>query len=350
MSTPNHSGADRSSARARPPIGVSGAIALGVFGVMLLLALVLDDFAIRVILLVAAIAGLQGLWRGLAETVGVLAGLVVSVVLAAPLGRVIEPLFGAMGVGGVLGRLCAFGLVTAIFVGVGALVGRRVVRAAARRVRALDAWDRVLGAGAGSVYGVLLATLLLLVPLALEPIAIAQRGAVHGIDEQGESGDRGDAVGEPNAAAELVLSSAERIKSSALGGTLQSINPVGDIELLNVAADFAAISRDREALDDLLETPVFREIASNQAIIDAMERFKTDPELRELIERREGVNVRSLFALATSPIVTDLIDRSNVVGELRPRVGELVAAIREVRAKLKEREPAASAPASLPAR
>jgi uncharacterized membrane protein required for colicin V production len=304
-------------------------IAASLLGLMLVAALLVDDLPLRVILLFAALAGLQGLWRGISETAGVVVGFALSAMLALPLGRLLEPLYRAVGVGGLAGRLLAFATVTFVLIAVCGWAGRKAGKSLIQRVPALASWDRVIGAGLGGVYGVLLGTFLLFIPLALEPVAIAQ-----GASSQTDARPAVDDSRPPNPTAALVVSTADKIRSSPLGATIAAISPVKDLTILNIAADFAAVSRDPVALDHLLATPVFRDLAKHPTITSALERFRADPELRGLIEREKGVSAASLAALVTSPTITELLDNSTIIDDLRPRTDEMVAAIRAARAKV----------------
>ena len=303
--------------------------AAGLLGLLLLFALVLDDLPARVILIFAALAGLQGLWRGLSETAGVVVGFALSALLALPLGRLIEPLYRSVGVGGLAGRLLAFATITFVLIAVCGWAGRKAGRSLIQRVPSLASWDRVIGAGLGGVYGVLLGTFLLFIPLALEPVAIAQ-----GARSQTDAGPAIDDGRPPNPTAALVVETADKIRSSPLGASIAAISPVKDLTILNIAADFAAVSRDRVALDHLLATPVFQDLAKHPTVTTALDRFRADPELRGLIEREKGVSAASLTALVTSPTITELLDNSTIIEDLRPRTDEMVAAIRAARAKV----------------
>jgi len=310
-----------------PPNALAVMLATGVLAVLLVMAHVIDDLPLRVILALAALAGLQGLWRGLSETAGVVVGLALAALLSLPLGRMLEPLYRSVGIGGLAGRLIAFATVACVVVAVCGFLGRKIGKRLIDRVPALAAWDRIVGGGLGAIYGVLLGTFLLCIPLALEPVAIAQ-GASAAPPASG-SVDR-----PPSAAANFVVKAAEQIRSSPLGAAVAAINPVKDLTILNIAADFAAISRDPVALDHLLATPVFQDLAKHPTVTDALERFRADPELRTLIEREKGISASSLTALVTSPTITELIDNSTILDDLRPRTDEMIAAIRAARAKV----------------
>lgn len=325
----------RSRVPTRPRVVTVGMVVLMAF---CLLTFVVGDLPMRVLGVCVLVAGWQGLTRGLAETLGVLVGLVLAAVVALPLAKVVEPLLFPLGLSGLLGRVCAYALVIGVSVGVCVLIGRGIGKRLFEHIPALAAWDKLVGGAVGAIYGVALAVFLLVVPLALQPVASAMRsGATTSNASEAEGGaggsDRARRTRE-NPAVALVLAAAERISASSMGPTLAALNPLRDLTLLNLAADFAVVAQDAKAMEYLLATPVFRELADDATMRGAADELKTDPELRTLVDRPDAITPRTLAALATSPVITHLIDRTPLLEVLRPRAEAMMQAIREARQRV----------------
>jgi hypothetical protein len=303
----------------------------------MLLALVFGGVVVKVVVCVVGLSVLQGLWSGGLRLIGVVTGLVLALPVAAVLGRTLEDGVGAMtATSGLVARFISMGVVAAVVVAACSLGSRAVARRLRERYPSVKRWDPLLGAGMGLAEGSLIALMLLWGPLVLEPIARAHLSD-DGRDPR-ESEWQAAGVPQrppPSPAARVVVAMAERVHASSLGGLAERTNPVEGSGLLSLAADFAEVSRDREAMAWLLERPVMEKIGSLPSVKDAVETLKADPELSRVFQGREGVDVADVRAVLESPTVLRLLDRTTVVRDVAPLTDELAGAIREAKGRIR---------------
>jgi hypothetical protein len=293
--------------------GVAAAVAIAA-----LLALLLGSLVTKVVAGVIALTVLQGLWRGASSLVGLVLGLILAVPVAPFIGRMLDgPVAALSGSSGLLSRFIATGIGAALTVGAVALGIGIVAKRVMRRQPGWKRWDPYAGALLGLAEGSLIALMLLWAPLVLEPIARAQLG-------EAESSHP------PNPVAEAVVGIAERVHGSALGTFAAQTNPVQGSDLLSLAADFAVVSRDRDAMVYLMQTPVMDKIETLPSVQEAVSTLKQDPELTALFER-EGISVEIVQRVLNSRTILELFDRTTIVRDMAPLTPELAAAIREAR-------------------
>jgi hypothetical protein len=296
-------------------IGAAAAVCAGI-------ALLFGGLAIKVVAVVIAFAIIQGLWRGAAELAGIVAGLILAVPLAPVIGRGFEgAVSAATSTDGLMARFLAMGLAAVLIVAVVGVIVRTITKRALRSSPALRRWNPYLGAGLGLIEGGLLALVLLWAPLALEPIARAQLEPAPGQRE-------------PSPLAGRVVGFAEQIHDSALGPLAVQTNPIAGTELMSLAADFAAVSRDPEAMAWLMETPVMQQIEALPSLRDAVETVRGDPELSALLDER-GASIETVKALLNSRQILELFDRTTIIRDMRPLAPRLAEAIREAKGRIR---------------
>ncbi|MBM4107752.1 MAG: hypothetical protein FJ255_02900 [Phycisphaerae bacterium] len=251
-----------------------------------------------------------------------LIGLGAGALLAATVGRAIEPIVAsAAGTGGVMNRAVAMligGGVVAVALGAGlsALGGRLLASRAA-----WGRWDRRAGAAAGAAYG---AALCLVVSWGLawaEPIAGARLDA--------------EALGGRPApwAARGIARAAGAMRRSPLAGFVDATNPMQGSDLLALAADFVAVSRDPAAMEWFMGSDAMRRAAELESVRAGLAAVRGDAALSFLFEDGE-VSVPDLVAVLNSETLLGVIDRTPVLGDLGPHAGAMAAALREARARV----------------
>jgi hypothetical protein len=298
--------------------------AAGIVAGIALSALIFGDLVTKVAVSVVALSVLQGLWRGGSELAGIVLGLILAVPLAPLLGRGMERGIGSLsGTDGLTARFLAMGigavLVVAVVGGSLRYLGKRLMRQRPSWKR----WDPLAGAALGLVEGGIVALILLWAPLALEPVARAQLGD---LDAEPTPG-----VAPPSPVAKAVVGLAERVHGSRLGSLAARTNPVEGSDLLSLAADFAAVSRDPEAMAFLTESPVMQKIEDLPSVQEAIQTFRNDPELAGMFDR--GVTVENVRAALNSRRVLEVFDRSTILRDVAPLAPELAEAIREAKAR-----------------
>ncbi len=268
---------------------------------------------------VIAMAVLQGLWRGATELVGLVIGLVLAGVLAAPAGKAMEGAVGSLaGTTGLTNRLLSMGLVALAIASVSGIVGRLAARRWLKLHPTYRRWDPYAGALCGLAEGCVLALMLMWGPLSLEPVARSRTG--------------GDDRDEPMIA-RAVVQYAQRVRASSLGAIAERTNPLAGSDLMAIAADFAAISRDRAAMECLMNSAVMKRIRTLESVRTAQSLLDADASLRGVFGA-QGVSVHGLRQVMDSPTVLRILDETKVVADLSPLMHDLLAAIREARAKV----------------
>lgn len=280
---------------------------------------------------VALVGGmaLVGVWRGGAEIAGAAVGVLAAVCAAPGMGRLFEgAVGGVVGTTGMLNRLVSMGVCgVVILIGVGAAVNYGVKRYVGGRpgLEAVNVWS---GLGLGTVKGVVLALAVHWVPMALEPLAMARVFA-----------EREDAYmtagGPPEPVAEGVLKMARASRGTWVGSVAEATNPVAGMDLLLLAADFAAISRDEAAMQHFLGSKVVRSLLELPSVREATAMLEADEELKGLVSA-EGVTVQGIMAMLRSETVLRIIDETRIVRDVSPQSGALVRAIAEARARVGE--------------
>lgn len=275
---------------------------------------------------IAVLVGvLKGLWRGGAEVLGIVAGLGLALPAAIPSARLLDGLtHAALGTTGLTNRLLTITVVATVITTIGGIAGKLVARRLLRASPALRRCNPYLGAVLGAVEGSLFALMILWAPLALEPIARIQMAEP-------------DAGGEPRAAsfpAVGLAQAADAIRESVLGPIVEATNPFGSSDLLAIAADFAAVSRDPDAMRFFMNTAVMQKIGSLPSVTRAREIIESDPDLSRVLGKG-GVSVDELKTVMDSPTVLRIFDETSVVADLQPLEPDLLDAIRRARARVR---------------
>lgn len=321
---PGAAGGTAPAARAACPAlrRLEALVGAGVVALALPLAL-FGSAPVKVVAVLVALCALQGLWRGAAEVAGVVVGMVLAMALAPSLGVLLEGLTGAVaGTTGLTNRAASvvavgLGLILAGWVA-GALLGRRALR----RWPRLRAWNHLGGGALGVAEGCLLALMLLWAPLAMEPIARMR------LADDAQAG-RG-----PDPASDRVVRYAQAVRDSGVGALAESTNPLPALDLLRLAADFAAVARDRAALDHFVASDPMRTLQALDSVKEAMRRMEAAPELRTILDD-DGVQAADVLALLASPTILAIMDETTILADIRPLAEPLAAAIVEARAQIR---------------
>lgn len=256
-----------------------------------------------------------GFVRGVARVAGLVVATFVAILIAPALGRGLEGLVASMtGTGGLRARLIAIMVAGLVVIVVVSVAVNFAMKAWVKRQPGVKRWDRWAGLGLGGLEGLLIALLVVWVPLTLEPVAKA-------IVESGGGDDT----------TRRILSAAEGVRGSALGGIATSTNPLAENDLMKLAGDFAVISRDQAKLERFMATDAMKRIQALPSINQAIDMIEKDPELRQLTEGGRGVSVQAIFKILDNPTVLKVLDQTTVVADLTPLAGDLQAAVKQTR-------------------
>ncbi|MBS0192185.1 MAG: CvpA family protein [Phycisphaerales bacterium] len=303
-----------------PPLSrLRAGLMVGV-GAVALACLVFGSLPVKVVAVVLAVCVIQGLWRGAAELVGLVIGMVLGVALCRPLGRLFEPLFaGIAGTRGLSSRLLSTGI-AAVFV---SIIAAGIIGFAAKRMMKkrpeLAGADKLAGGGLGLIEGCFLGLVLLWVPLAMEPVA---RGQLNTGDSSGKD--------KANPVAAAVVQFAEEVKSSSLGNVAERTNPIEGSRVFSLAADFAIVMRNPRAREHFVTSPAMKALRETPSLQSAIAKLEQDPELGALI-RAGDYGPDFLKSVFTSRGLVDVLDNTTIVRDLTPQVGAIESALQEAK-------------------
>lgn len=312
-------------------------IRAGIFAtgaVVLVGAVLLGGPVTKLFTAVVVLSTWQGLWRGAAEALSVLIGSVLALLLAPAIGRGLEGVVGGvLGTTGLLARVLSIGLVGITIIALVGIGGGRVIKKPIAARPGLKRWNFIAGAGLGLVEGFILALGLMWAVLALEPIAANQVAA----SQDPIAADEQSARFQPNPMAERLVKIAGEVHDSSLGGLAETTNPIEGSRLLSIMQDFAAISRDPEAVRAFVESDVMKEIAEFPSVQRAKELIDQDPQLGSLAGA-QGVSVSTIRQILESPTLLRILDETRVVQDVTPMAGRLEEAIRQARQRVRDRK------------
>lgn len=310
---------------------VAGAAAIALAG------LLLGSLPIKVAAVVLALTILQGLWRGCAEIIGFVVGMAVAALVAPSLGRGLEGVVASvLGTAGIVNRVMSVVLVALVITAVIGVAGSVLAKKYLKQRPGLRAYDKYAGAGLGLVEGCLVALLVLWVPVALRPVAEISMANDREMEEWAARGGEPAAPTAPSWAGEL-LEFADKTESSFVGGLVESTNPLPDSRLLSLASDFSAISRDEEAMGELLQSEPIQRMENLPSVQHAIETIKGDSELSGLVGEG-GVTPEAIMAFFSSDTMLKVLDETTIVEDSAPLVTDLERVIREVKARMDQRK------------
>lgn len=289
--------------------------------VVALACILLGSLPIKIVVLVLALCIIQGLWRGAAELIGIVAGMIVGMLLCRPIGRMLEPALASITrTSGLSARLLSVALaavaISALVAVVIGVISKRFLKKQPQLVGA----DKFAGGGIGLVEGCFLGLIVLWVPLAMEPVA---RGQIGQSDPEAE----GRAT---NPVAEAVVNFAEQVKESSLGGVAESTNPMEGAKIFALTGDFALVMRHRRAREHFVNSDAMRKIRETPSVREAIATLEQDPELGAMI-RAGNYGPEFVRGVLTSRSLVEALDGTTIVRDLTPIVGEIEKALQEAK-------------------
>ncbi|MBX3389444.1 MAG: CvpA family protein [Phycisphaeraceae bacterium] len=287
---------------------------------IVLVCIIFGSLPLKVVALVLGLCIIQGLWRGAAELIGIVAGMIFGVLLCRPIGRALEPALTSMtSTSGLSARLISVGLAALIISAIVAIAISLVAKRLLKKRPQLSGMDKFAGGGIGLLEGCFLGLIVLWVPLAMEPVARGQLGAGPG----GETPP-------PNPVAEAVVRFAEEVKDSSLGGVAESTNPMEGAKIFALTSDFALVMRHRKAREHFVASEAMRSLRETPSVQDAIARLEKDPELGAMI-RAGDYGPSFVRGVLTSRALLEVFDTTSVVKDLTPQVGQIEIALQEAK-------------------
>lgn len=307
---------DPTALRGWPSLLVAGAIVLG------LLAWGVGSAVVGAYVAAMGLGAAAGLRKGAASTAAWIAALGVGAVFAAPVGLAIEDQVSTLaGTGGLMNRvvaaLIAGGAIAATLGGVGGALARRLLAHHPRAHRR----DRLAGAAVGAAYGAALALVVSWVALSIEPLAQTRlaTGATAGRSA--------------SPAARALVRAAKAIRESPLAGFIAATNPLREADLLALAADFVAVSRDPAAMEWFMNTDAMRRVSALESVRSGMASVRGDPALAHVFD--DGpLSLSDVVDVLNNRTVLEVFDRTSVLADLAPLSGAMAEALRQARARI----------------
>jgi hypothetical protein len=152
-------------------------------------------------------------------------------------------------------------------------------------------------------------------PIALEPVAAMRDASLQGQDPL----------------AKRILSIAEDVRRSSLGGAASQTNPIAGSEVFQLARDFAAISSNDAALAHFIESPAMQRLREEPKLKRVLAEMEQDPEVARLKESSGAISPEVIQTLMNSDALMRAIDATDIKKLLLPAAGEIRAALREAR-------------------
>ncbi|MBL8875251.1 MAG: CvpA family protein [Phycisphaerae bacterium] len=301
---------------------VRAGIMIGVAAVALI-CIVFGSMPLKIVSLVLAICIIQGLWRGAAELIGIVGGMIVGVLVCRPIGRRFEPALASItSTSGLSSRLLSVGLAALVVSAVFAVVIGVLAKRAMKMRPDFAGADKLAGGGLGLVQGCFLGLIVLWVPLAMEPVARTQ------IEER--TGDPGFAPAPPNPVARAVVNFAEQVKGSSLGGVAEGTNPMEGTKIFALSGDFSIVLRHQKAREHFVQSDAMRGLRTTPSVQDAIARLEKDQQLGALI-RAGDYGPQFVREVLLSRTLMEVLDDTTIVRDLTPQVGEIEKALQEAK-------------------
>jgi len=288
-----------------------------------LLCILFGSMPVKIVSVVLAICIVQGLWRGAAELIGIVGGMIVGVLVCRPIGRLLEPALASMTrTSGLTSRLISVGLAAVIVTAVFAVVIGVLARRAMKKRPHFAGADKLAGGGLGLVQGCFLGLIVLWVPLAMEPVARTQ------IEER--TGDAENAPASPNSVAQAVVSFAEQVKGSSLGGVAEGTNPMEGTKIFALSGDFSIVLRHQKAREYFVKSDAMRGLRTTPSVQDAIARLEKDQKLGAMI-RAGDYGPQFVREVLMNRTLMEVLDTTTIVRDLTPQVGEIEKALQEAK-------------------
>lgn len=258
------------------PLKRVSVIAGGVGAGLVLLTVIAEAPAVTVILtLLCMLLALQGLWMGGIRVAALLVGMLLSLVIAVPVGPVLAGLVRSLfGVPRLLSpmvgvAMVGMALIIAATVAAGP-VTRRITRAHPIG-RHLDRW---VGLGLGAAEGLFLSLFVCWILAAIQPVAEA---AARKVEQRGEEHPLARHVGR-------LAGDARR---SLFGRAAERAIPVGNVKAVRLTAELAETLTDDAALSAFANDPAIEDLLDRPEVRSAVGRLRADEDLRRRIEERD---------------------------------------------------------------
>lgn len=308
--------------------------AAGTVGVVTLASFAFGNSATKIAVACVGVLALLGLWRGAARIAPSLAGVIVGMLLAHPVGRLIEPIVERLtGTTGFLGRLTSValaGLILSLVISVGLAwpIRRFVAKRATLRLA-----DKFVGGALGAGEGLLVALAVFwglqsLAPFVLPPTTYTPEwaGAMDGNGSTGTQTTPPSRAQKPEGLAVVLAPLAQAARESVFAPLARLTSPISG-EMMNIMEEFAAVSRSKPAMQHFLASEPLRKLGESELLMKSLAELKQEPDLVALVERGE-VSPQALLAAMRNKRVLAMLDDPAIGTELKSHAGNISLALR----------------------
>ncbi len=294
-------------------------IAVAVVFALSLAAIIMGNTVTKVFAVVIALSTLNGFWLGGARIVAVFGGMVLTALLAVPVGKLLEGAFSsAFGTSGMTNRMIAIAGAGLVLMVVFIILLQLALRPVSKRITWWRRYDRLIGSVLGAGEGVVLGLLLIWAVLTLEPLAatsVAPRGP--------GDGPRHNPVGE------RVLAWAEIARDSAVGRVADAVNPLEEMRVVTISQDCLNALNDPVARDLFINHPSIEDIRTNTAVEEALDLLAKDAQVQAIIEADRPITAEDFRVILDSEVLLTIMDDTTLVAELIPIAEKIDQALQE---------------------
>ena len=289
-------------------------------GVASVLALIFGNLVTGVFVLFVALAAVNGYWVGASRITAVFGGMFVAAILAVPLGRAFEGVFSAaLGSSGLTNRMVSIAMLALIIVVVVTIALQVVIGRVVKKKPQWKRYDKLIGSGLGLAEGTLLGFLLIWAVLSLEPIAVTSLA---------QTGEPQNAT-RPNPVSQKIVALAKVARESSVGQIADAVNPLDEMRLITMFENGLIVLNDPAIREAFVTHPTIEGLRQRPAVQQALEMLAADPKINQIIESEGSISGEELRAILDSPTILDILDETNLVGELSPIVEEIERAIEQ---------------------
>ncbi len=262
-----------------------------------------------------AFATLNGYWLGASKAGAAVCGMLVAALLAVPMGKALEGLFGSMfGTTGLTNRLISIAIMAVVLTAAAAVALKIVIGRVFKDRPSWGRYDRYVGSGLGLVEGAMLGLMVIWAVLAVQPMAASSKAA---------TGDQ------PNTGADQVLAMGDAIRDSNIGRLADAVNPLSEMRLIALLQDALRVLNDPVARSRFVEHPAMKSIGDRPAVKEAMDMFKADPQINAVIDSAGSITREQIRAILDSPTLLKVLDETDIVDVMMPMADDLEKAIKE---------------------
>jgi hypothetical protein len=268
------------------------------------------DYGTATAMAVMGVALRSGYRVGAATYLGFLIGGALSMVMAAPLGKLLEPLFQQMfATHGVINRVLSIGVVGSITILIVTVSMRNLVRRQFRDRLWLKSCDKWLGLVCGGIQGMAIFLVMASGAIIIEPIAREELMKRNG--------------GGTQRLAQRVVGIAEATRSGAVGPWVTAWNPFERFGSLKSLLQGISVLQNPESMNSVVHHPALEEFFEQPEFQRIREQLRAEPRLNSVLSSDAQMTFQTVASLLDSPAILRMLDNPDFRRTLKQVVGEV---------------------------